>query len=181
MLLLLLQVCRPLGIPVIINDRVDVALVTDADGVHVGQSDIPAAAVRKMLGPNKILGVSVKTPAEAVQAEADGADYLGSGAVYFTGTKASDVIGVEGFREVCQATRLPVVSIGGVGASNAGETLAVGAAGVAVVSAVFGAPDVAAATRELREVVDNCLRQQQQQQQRDKVEDGVMPAAAVVG
>ena len=151
--------------------------MTGADGVHVGQSDIPAAAVRKMLGPNKILGVSVKTPAEAVQAEADGADYLGSGAIYPTGTKVTDVIGVQGFKDVCDATRLPVVSIGGVGASNAEETIAVGAAGVAVVSAVFGAPDIAAATRELREMVDACLKQQQQQQEE---EEEVVPVGALV-
>lgn len=148
------RACRAAGVPLVINDRVDVALAVGADGVHVGQDDMPAAAVRKLIGPGKILGVSVKTPEEAVKAAADGADYLGAGAIVPTGTKDSSVIGLDGLRRVCEAVDIPVVAIGGVGAHNAAATLAAGAEGVAVVSALFAAPDVAAAARELRAAVD---------------------------
>jgi thiamine-phosphate diphosphorylase len=155
----LLQVCRPKGIPVIINDRIDVALASGADGVHVGQADIPANTARQLLGPGKILGVSVKTPDEARQAQADGADYVGCGAVFPTSTKDSSVIGVKGLAAVCAAVDIPVVSIGGVGISNAAETIKAGCAGVAVVSAVFGVAEPVAASKQLREVVDAALQQ----------------------
>uniref|UniRef100_A0A383VQM6 thiamine phosphate synthase n=1 Tax=Tetradesmus obliquus TaxID=3088 RepID=A0A383VQM6_TETOB len=168
------HLCRPRGIPVIINDRVDVAIAAGADGVHVGQSDIPARLVRQMIGPDKILGVSVKTPAEAAKAQADGADYIGVGAVFPTGTKASSVIGLSGVAEVCRSASLPAVAIGGVGAHNAKETIAAGVEGLAVVSAVFAAPDVAAATRELRQAVDAAVDAHAEQQQQ------VEPVAAVV-
>lgn len=149
-----------MGVPVIINDRVDIALAVDADGVHVGQSDMPAPVVRRLLGPHKILGVSVKTPQQAVQAVQDGADYLGCGAVYPTGTKDSDVIGLQGLTAVCEAAHpVPVVSIGGVGLANAADTVQAGAAGIAVVSAVFAAPDAQAAAAELRAAVDAALAQ----------------------
>ncbi|GBF95200.1 phosphomethylpyrimidine kinase [Raphidocelis subcapitata] len=152
-----LRVCRAAGVPLIINDRVDVALAVDADGVHVGQDDLPARAVRRLIGPGKLLGVSVKTAGEAVKAAADGADYLGAGAVVPTGTKDASVIGFDGLGAVCAAVDIPVVAIGGVGAANAAEAVAAGAAGVAVVSAVFSAPDAAAAAAEIRRVVDDAL------------------------
>eukprot|EP00879_Flechtneria_rotunda_P024411 GHRR01025878.1.p1 GENE.GHRR01025878.1~~GHRR01025878.1.p1 ORF type:complete len:204 (+),score=45.39 GHRR01025878.1:210-821(+) len=162
--LLLSQLCRPRGIPVLINDRVDVALASGADGVHVGQSDIPARIVRQMLGPDKILGVSCKTRAEAAKALVDGADYIGVGAVFPTGTKASSVIGLEGLAEVCSLSALPAVAIGGVGVSNAADVIASGVDGLAVVSAVFAAPDVAVATRDLRQAVDKALEHRNRQQ-----------------
>ncbi|KAF8066297.1 TH1 [Scenedesmus sp. PABB004] len=155
-----IKLCRPAGVPVVINDRVDVALAAGADGVHVGQSDIPARLVRSMLGPGALLGVSVKTPAEAAKAAADGADYVGVGAVFPTGTKASEVVGLAGLEEVCRLSSLPAVAIGGVNAANAAEVIAAGAKGLAVVSAVFAAPDVEAATRELRAAVDAALETQ---------------------
>ncbi|GIL58094.1 hypothetical protein Vafri_12939, partial [Volvox africanus] len=115
-----LRVCRQHGVPLVINDRVDVALAVGADGVHVGQSDLPADLVRAMIGPSRILGVSVKNPRQALEAAAAGADYLGAGAVLPTGTKDTDVIGLEGLAAVCEAAApLPVVSIGGVSAANA--------------------------------------------------------------
>lgn len=157
MRVVLLQLCRPLGIPVIINDRVDVALAAGADGVHVGQSDIPARLVREMIGPDRILGVSTKSPAEAAKAAADGADYVGVGAVYPTSTKDSSVVGLDGLREVC-AIGLPAVAIGGVGVQNAEEVIATGVDGLAVVSAVFAADDVEVATRRLRQAVDEALQ-----------------------
>ncbi|KXZ50218.1 hypothetical protein GPECTOR_17g855 [Gonium pectorale] len=153
-----LKVCRQHGVPLLINDRVDVALAVGADGVHVGQSDLPAATVRAMIGPSRILGVSVKTPAEARAAAAAGADYLGAGAVLPTGTKDTNVIGLEGLEAVCSAAApLPVVAIGGVSAANAGDTVRAGCAGIAVVSAIFAAEDAEGAARKLRTVVDEAL------------------------
>lgn len=150
----------------------------------MGQSDLPARIVRQMLGPRKILGVSCKTPAEAAKAQADGADYIGVGAVFPTGTKAASVIGLQGLRTVCELSGLPVVAIGGVGAANAREVLAAGADGLAVVSAVFAAPDVEAATRELWCAVEAAAAGAQQQQQNGGggVGDGVEePEAVAVG
>lgn len=156
-----LERCRAAGVPLIINDRIDVALAVGADGVHVGQGDIPAEAVRKILGPDCILGVSVKTVEEAVAAEAAGADYLGAGAIFSTSTKDSSVIGVEGFERVCQAVRIPVVAIGGVGQAAVKDVVGVGAAGVAIVSALFatgqGSECVTQAAKELRQLVDEAF------------------------
>lgn len=152
-----LRMCRAAGVPMLVNDRVDIALAVDADGVHVGQDDMPARVVRRLIGPGKLLGVSVKTREEAVKAAADGADYLGAGAIVPTGTKDSSVIGFDGLARVCEAVDIPVVAIGGVGVSNAREVIEAGAAGVAVVSAVFAAPDVERATRELRGVVQGAV------------------------
>lgn len=132
-----------------------------------------------MLGPHKILGVSVKTPAEAAKALADGADYIGVGAVYPTGTKAASVIGVEGLRAVCASSGLPVVAIGGVGVGNAAEVLAAGAQGLAVVSAVFAAPDVQVATRQLWEAVVQAQQQGQGQQEEEEAEAAADVAFAV--
>jgi hydroxymethylpyrimidine kinase/phosphomethylpyrimidine kinase/thiamine-phosphate diphosphorylase len=172
-----LQLCRPLGVPVIINDRVDVAIAADADGVHIGQSDLPARLVRQMIGPNKILGVSVKTPAEAAKAQADGADYIGVGAVYPTGTKVSSVVGLEGVETCVAVSGLPAVAIGGVGISNAREVIRAGVQGLAVVSAVFAAPDVEAATRQLRVAVDAALAEEQEQQAQDQEQQELVAAA----
>lgn len=150
--------CRSAGIPLIVNDRVDVAMAVQADGVHVGQGDLPAAAVRRLIGPDMILGVSVKTVQQALAAEAAGADYLGAGACFTTGTKDSSVIGVDGLRDICEAVNIPVVAIGGIGPSNAGEVLASGCDGVAAVSAIFGAKNVVDAARELRMIVDGVIK-----------------------
>ena len=142
----------------LVNDRVDAALAAGADGAHVGQSDLPAAGARAALGPGRLLGVSVKTVAQALAAQAAGADYLGAGAVAGTATKDTSVIGLEGLAAICRAVSIPVVAIGGVGPSNAAACIEAGAAGVAVVSAVFGAGvDTVAATAELRRIVDGAL------------------------
>ncbi|MDI3317618.1 MAG: thiamine phosphate synthase [Bacillota bacterium] len=135
----------------LVDDRVDVAQAVRADGVHVGQDDLPARVARAILGPGAIVGVSAATPEEARRAEADGADYVGAGSVWPTGSKADAgaPIGLEGLRAVVAATRLPVVAIGGVDAGRAREARAAGAAGVAVISAVMAAPDPARAVREL--------------------------------
>ncbi len=150
------ELTRQMGVLFIVNDRVDVALAVDADGVHVGQDDMPAPIVRKLMGPGKIVGVSVDNLEQALQAEQDGADYLGAGPIFATPTKpdAAPPIGVDGLAEICRRVSIPVVAIGGLNAENAAEVIRAGAAGVAVVSAVVAAPDVEAAARRLWEVVD---------------------------
>jgi len=150
------EITRQAGIPLIVNDRVDVALAIDAEGVHVGQDDMPAAVARRLIGPDKILGVSAETVAQALEAQRDGADYLGVGDVYGTPTKpnAGPPIGVEGLAEIARAVSIPVVGIGGITPENAAAVIDAGAVGVAVISAVVGAADPEAAARRLRAVVE---------------------------
>lgn len=144
--------CRDAGIVGVVNDRTDVAVASGAAGVHLGQGDRPELA-RAVLGPDRILGVSVSSPEEARRAEAFDADYLGV-VVWTTATKpAARPVGMDVLREIAAATRLPVVGIGGIDQTNAGEVLDAGAAGIAVVSAVGAAYDPAAATRSLVRVV----------------------------
>ena len=146
------ELCKKYNVPFVINDNVDIALSMGADGVHVGQSDMEALDVRKKLGPDKIIGVSVQTVEQALLAEKHGADYLGVGAVFHTGTKldASDV-SFETLKEICQAVSIPVVAIGGITKDNLMELKGSGIAGVAVVSAIFAQKDIEAATKELLE------------------------------
>ena len=152
----LLQITRPAGVPLIVNDRADVALAIDAEGVHVGQDDMPTPLARQIIGPGRILGVSVGTVAEARQAAREGADYLGVGDVYGTPTKpdAGTPIGLAGLAEVARAVTIPVVAIGGITLDNAAAAIEAGAAGVAVISAVIAAPDPEAAARQLRRTVE---------------------------
>jgi thiamine-phosphate pyrophosphorylase len=151
----LLAVTRPAGVPLIVNDRIDVAQAIDADGAHVGQDDMPAPLARRLLGPDRILGVSAGTVEEARQAQADGADYLGTGDVYGTPTKADAgvPIGVGGLAEVVRAVSIPVVAIGGIKPDNAAAAIQAGASGIAVISAVIGAPDPEAVARNLVGIV----------------------------
>ncbi|GAB7190929.1 thiamine phosphate synthase [Kineococcus sp. NUM-3379] len=142
------------GVPVVVNDAVDVALLAGADGVHVGQDDLPAQEVRALLGPGVLLGLSVSTVAQALAAErlpAGTVDHLGVGPVWRTDTKpgAAEPLGLDGLREVVAATTLPCVAIGGIDARNAAAVRATGVAGLCVVSAVCAAPDPAAAARSL--------------------------------
>ena len=155
------QITREAGVLFIVNDRVDVALAVDADGVHVGQDDIPADIVRRLLGPDKIVGVSAATPEEARRAKADGADYLGVGAIYATSSKADAgaATGPALLTQLKQAVDLPIVAIGGVSIHNAAEAVRYGADGVAVISAVVGAPDIAQATAALKAVVEEAKRE----------------------
>lgn len=145
------RLTRAAGATFIVNDRLDVALAVDADGVHIGQEDLPARIARQLLGAGKILGISTGTVLEARQAVADGADYLGVGSIYATRSKgdAGEPIGLAGLKAIRAAVTIPVVAIGGINSNNAADVIAAGADGVAVVSAVIGAPDVAAAAREL--------------------------------
>lgn len=148
------------GVDLIVNDRVDVARAVDADGVHLGDDDLPLGVARGILGEGAVIGRSVSTVDAAREAEANGADYLGVGAVFHTASKddvADDelAIGVERVREICDAVDLPLVAIGGITPENAPSAVAAGAEGVAVISAITGADDPAAATRELRTAVES--------------------------
>ncbi|MDI6601560.1 MAG: thiamine phosphate synthase [Thermoanaerobacteraceae bacterium] len=146
-------------IPLIINDRVDIALAVDADGVHVGQEDLPADVVRRIIGPGKILGVSAKTVKEGLKAQRDGADYLGVGAVYSTPTKPeSDAIGLEGVKMIKEAVDIPVVAIGGITLGNAYEVMVkTGVDGISTVSAVFSG-DIEENARLLMEEIERALK-----------------------
>lgn len=146
------KITRESRIPLIINDRVDIALACDAEGVHLGQEDMPCALARRIVGNRMIIGVSVRTPDEAVEAQAAGADYLGAGPVYSTATKTDSQapIGLPGLREIRRAASIPVVGIGGISAANAREVIRCGAEGIAVVSAIVSSRDPASAALELR-------------------------------
>lgn len=138
------------GAALIINDRVDIALAADADGVHVGQSDLPATVVRRLIGPDKLLGVSVATLEQAKQAAADGADYLGVGAMYATQTKTdADIVTMEELRRIRAAVNIPIVVIGGINKNTLGNFKGMGIDGLAVVSAVVAQADITAAAKEL--------------------------------
>ncbi|TMI79563.1 MAG: thiamine phosphate synthase [Bacillati bacterium ANGP1] len=151
--------CRAAGVTFIVNDRADVAMIAGADGVHVGQDDLPAGTVRVLAGRDTVIGVSAATAGEAVAAERAGADYLGVGAVFATATKADagPPVGLDRLREIRLAVRLPVVGIGGITADNAAAVIRAGAAGVAVITAVTLADDMAAAVRRIRSEVDAAL------------------------
>ena len=145
--------CRRLGAVSIINDNVEIALASGADGVHVGQSDLEAGRARALLGPGKILGVSVHSAEEARRAREAGADYLGCGAAFATGTKRdARPVSRETLRAVAASVDIPVVAIGGIGRENILELRGLGLAGAAVVSGIFGQEDAEAAARELREL-----------------------------
>lgn len=139
------------GVPLLINDRLDLALAVDADGLHIGQEDLPVTVARRLLGPEKILGLSVSTVGEAVQGERDGADYLGAGAVYHTGSKAVETppLGPAGLQEIKEAVAIPVVGIGGINSTNLAEVKGTGVDGVAVISAILGTQDICGAAQNL--------------------------------
>ena len=145
--------CDSFNVPLIINDRLDIAMAVGAAGVHLGQDDLPCAAARKILGEDYIIGVSAHNPAEAKAALQSGADYLGCGAVFGTATKA-DVkkLGTEGLEAICKAKGLPVVGIGGVTADNYREVRAAGADGAAIVSGILAQPDIRATVRAIAKV-----------------------------
>ena len=145
------DLCHRLGVRCVINDNVDVALLSGADGVHVGQEDMACEKARALLGAQRIIGVSAHNTEEALAAEAAGADYLGSGAAFPTDTKdvSGHYVTREGFRAITSAVSIPVVAIGGITKENVSSLRGCGLAGAAVVSALFAQPDVEAAAREL--------------------------------
>lgn len=145
------KLCRSFHVPFIINDNVTLAKEIGADGVHVGQSDMAAGDVRALLGPDKILGVSAQTVEQAVLAEKNGADYLGVGAVFPTGSKADAVeVSHNTLREICSAVSIPVVAIGGITRDNISQLAGSGICGIAVISAIFAQADIRAASADLK-------------------------------
>lgn len=151
--------CREYHVPFIVNDNVDIALAMDADGVHVGQSDMEALDVRAKLGPGKIVGVSAQTVEQALLAEKHGADYLGVGAVFPTGSKDdADDVSYDTLKAICQAVSIPVVAIGGISRDNVARLADSGICGVAVISAIYGAQDIRAAAQELKAATEGMLK-----------------------
>lgn len=145
------KLCRCYHVPFVINDNVKIALAMNADGVHVGQSDMEAGDVRSKLGEDKIIGVSAQTVEQALRAEARGADYLGVGAVFPTGSKDDAVdVSHETLKAICEAVSIPVIAIGGIGTHNVKELSGTGICGIAVISAIFAQPDIESATRKLK-------------------------------
>lgn len=154
------ELCRRYHVPFVINDNVEIARKADADGVHVGQSDMEAGDVRAILGENKILGVSAQTVEQAILAEKRGADYLGVGAVFHTGSKAdADDVSHETLKAICEAVNIPVIAIGGIGKDNVMQLSGSGICGIAVISAIFAAKDIKTATAELKEVTKRAVSQ----------------------
>lgn len=152
------ELCKKYKVPFVLDDNVDLAIEVHADGVHVGQSDMNAGIVRKKLGPDKILGVSAETVEEAIIAQKQGADYLGVGAVFSTGTKKdADNVSYETLKAICSAVSIPVIAIGGITAQNVLELKGSRIDGVAVVSAIFAQPDIEEATKTLKDAVRKAL------------------------
>lgn len=138
------DICRESAVPFIVNDRLDVALASGADGVHLGQDDLDAASARKIAGPDFIIGVSVRTPVECALAQESGADYLAANGIFQTSTKTDfgDPLGIEGLSVICESTELPVVAIGGINSENTARIIRSGADGIAVISHVVGHEDI---------------------------------------
>lgn len=150
--------CQRYHVPFVINDNVEIARKIDADGVHVGQNDMAAGNVREILGESKIIGVSAHSVEQAVLAQERGADYLGVGAVFQTGSKAdASVISHETLKQICAAVTIPVIAIGGISKSNVVKLAGSGICGVAVISAIFAAEDIRTETVELKSLVEKIL------------------------
>ena len=152
------ELCRRYQVPFVINDNVEIALAVDADGVHVGQSDMEAGDVRAKLGPDKMIGVSAQTVEQAVMAEQNGADYLRVGAVFPTGSKADALeVSHDTLIAICKAVKIPVIAIGGISKENILELSGSGVCGIAVISAIFAKDDIEEAARELRGLTEKMV------------------------
>lgn len=152
------EICASKKIPLIINDNVKIAKETDVCGVHIGQSDMELKEARKILGAEKIIGVSCQTVEQALQAEKNGADYLGVGAVFSTSTKAdADNVSISTLKEICRAVKIPVVAIGGISLQNMSQLKGSGIAGVSVISAIFAQQDICGATKELKSSAEKLI------------------------
>ncbi len=146
----ILDVCRKGGVPLIVNDDVEAAIILEAEGVHVGQSDLDAKSVRGIIGDRMILGVSAETVEQAIKAEAEGADYIGVGAMFRTSTKSdAGLVGIETLKDICSSVSIPVVAIGGISEDNLHMLAGTGIAGISVVSAIFSAECPRKAAKEL--------------------------------
>jgi len=149
--LALKALCAEYGVPFVIDDDVELAVKCGADGVHVGQSDMACVEARRALGSAKVVGVSAQTVEQAVQAEKDGADYLGVGAVFPTGSKDdADDVSHDTVKAICEAVNIPVIAIGGISKDNVGQLAGLGLDGVAVISAIYASDDLKAATEDLK-------------------------------
>lgn len=152
------ELCKKYQVPFLINDNVELAASIGADGVHVGQSDMAAGAAREKLGPDRIIGVSARSVEEALEAQRQGADYLGVGAVFPTGSKADAVeVDHQVLKEICSAVEIPVIAIGGIGRDNVDQLKGSGICGIAVISAIFAQNDIEAAARELRSLTEEMV------------------------
>jgi len=150
------EVTKKYGIPLIINDRVDVALACDADGVHVGNDDMPVHIARRILGKNKIVGASASTVEEALMKEREGADYIGAGSVFPTISKgdAGEPIGLDTLKKIKKAVSIPVVAIGGINEENIGDVIRTGVDGIAVISAIYLKEDIYDAAKRLKGFIE---------------------------
>lgn len=153
------ELCRAYHVPFVINDNVELALEMDADGVHVGQSDMEAGDVRAKLGPDKIIGVSAQTVEQAILAEKHGADYLGVGAVFPTSSKDDATeVPFETLKAICEAVSIPVIAIGGITEDNVKELAGSGICGIAVISAIYGQKEIRKASKELKAATEEMLK-----------------------
>lgn len=153
------ELCRKRGVPFVINDNVELAAKLDADGVHVGQSDMEALDVREIIGGDKILGVSAQTVEQAVTAEKHGADYLGVGAVFPTGSKDDAAeVSYDTLKAICHAVKIPVIAIGGITEDNVAELSKSGICGIAVISALYAKEDIKSAARRLRKNTEAAVK-----------------------
>ena len=153
------SLCRQYGVPLFVNDNVDVAIACHADGIHVGQTDLKASQVRQRVGSGMMIGVSVHSVEEALEAVKQGADCLGVGAMFATSTKTDvDVLPMETLRAICDAVEIPVVAIGGINRDNIPRLSGTGVDGVALVSAIFGAEDIEKECRRLRTLAEEMVK-----------------------
>lgn len=156
----LFSLCKEYNVPFVVNDNVKLAMEINADGVHVGQSDMNCSEVRSLIGKDKILGVSAQTVEEAVLAEKNGADYLGVGAVFKTSSKDDAAeVPFSVLKEICKAVKIPVVAIGGINSKNISELADSGIKGIAVISAIYGQKDILSSTKELKALVKKLIQQ----------------------
>lgn len=152
------EICASKKIPLIINDNVKIAKETDVCGVHIGQSDMELKEARKILGADKIIGVSCQTVEQALQAEKNGADYLGVGAIFSTSTKTdADNVPLSTLKEICSSVKIPVVAIGGISLQNMNQLKGSGIAGVSVISAIFAQQDIRSSTKELKSSAEKLI------------------------
>lgn len=154
------EICKKYKVPFIVNDNVEVAIKSDADGIHVGQKDMVAKDVRKLIGENKILGVSAQTVEQALLAEKMGADYLGVGAIFSTDSKSdAESVDISTLKEICERVKIPVVAIGGISKDNISLLKNSGIVGVAVISAIYGEDNIEIASSQLKDIVKKVVKE----------------------
>ena len=154
------KICEKYKVPFIVNDNVEIAIKSNAHGIHVGQKDMVAKDVRKLIGENKILGVSAQTVEQALLAEKMGADYLGVGAIFSTDSKSdAESVDISTLKEICKSVKIPVVAIGGIGKENVSLLENSGIVGVAVISAIYGENNIEVATTQLKDIVKKVVKE----------------------